>query len=509
MHVRINSKTYNGLEPLETHSPSESSSDHRLRSSSSDKQSTLKFEENHGKLFVVKQIDEEKTVKIPQLDLDNIIQKQKRKMYPFNINTQGEIIELTNKASSLDTHNDEDAIIIYDEQDQEDDTESFKLNGNDDKKHSNLFNSSFFSDLSSVHQSKHKNELQIHAEQEFEDLKKLSTDNNKIIIIDEIDDHSNQNSFLDQELNIDDIPFENEGNNHTISIIEDDDEKYNKDTVGTASGFFNDEINGFEREDETSPFSGIQIMNIDKAKEVRQNNFMRSDPSENINNLNHFLSSSKIKSSKASRDQEINKLHVNDGKSKSVPAEDREIDRDHVTFGKESTEVLDHEETDYQAFEDIIMKQNYTENYDKDADSKIRNKSVVIPRSSILLKNKKNIQKRNLEALYTSNERDKDRQTKNYSVSPSKIVFVPKKSASKERQSDYSSIKESIKYTSLKHLNKAKINFKSVKHLKNDDSNNSVNDSHQKKVGPFKFVKSKKSTPIQHIENFGSKRNIK
>lgn len=487
-HVKINSKTFDGLEPIENNSPSESSSGHRLRSSSSDNQSSWKIEENHGKLFVVKRIDEGKTVMIPQLDLDNIIQKQERKMYPFNINTRGEVIELTNKASSLDTHNDEDAIIIYDEQDQEESGESFKLNGNDDKKNSNLFNSSFFSDLSSVHKPKNKNDFQINAELEYDNLKNLNTANNKMILIDSGKDHSNQNSFLDQDLNIDCIPFENVSEG--------------------AFGFSIDEINGFEREDETSPFSGIQKVSYDNTKEVRQNNFMRSDSDENINNLNQFLNSSKMKFGKISRELNTNKLPSNDGKSKSVPAENRKIDRDHVTFGKESTEVLDHDETDYQAFEEILMKQDHTEDYDKDEETKIRNKSVVIPRSSILLKNKKNILKRNAEASYSSKERDSDSQVKNYSVSPSKIVFIPMKSNSNERPSEYENNRDTIKYTSLKHFNKAKINFKSGKHLKQDDSTNSINDSHQKKVGPFKFVKSKKSIPIQQIENYGSKSKL-
>ena len=67
-------------------------------------------------------------------------------MYPFNLNSKGEIVELTNKESSLETHNDEDAIIIYDENDQEEDSEIIKSNKN--QNNGNLFNSSFFSNLS-------------------------------------------------------------------------------------------------------------------------------------------------------------------------------------------------------------------------------------------------------------------------------------------------------------------------------------------------------------------------
>ena len=64
-------------------------------------------------------------------------------------------------------------------------------------------------------------------------------------------------------------------------------------------------------------------------------------------------------------------------------------------------------------FDEVLMKNDY--NHYDDEESKIRNKSVVIPRSSILLKNKKNMQKRNQEI------KQSDSFIKNYSVSPSKI----------------------------------------------------------------------------------------
>lgn len=206
MHSKINSRSFHGIEPLENASSSELYSEHRLRSSSSETPSTLKLEETQGKLYVIKKINEDKTVKIPQLDLGDIIEKQKRKMYPFNINTQGELIEMTQKASSIDTHNDEDAIIIYDEQDQEDDLDSFKI-GDLQKKHSNLFDSGFLSGLSSVHASNTKDKKKFKAEQDFDDIKKSTLENcNDMIMIDDKESFGNNNSFLDQDLDIDSIP---------------------------------------------------------------------------------------------------------------------------------------------------------------------------------------------------------------------------------------------------------------------------------------------------------------
>ena len=86
IHSKINSKNFDEEEPELNESSSEIYSEHRLRSSSSEKKSSIKFEETQGKLYVVKQIDDSKTVKIPQLDLDNIIQKQKKKfLYPDDV----------------------------------------------------------------------------------------------------------------------------------------------------------------------------------------------------------------------------------------------------------------------------------------------------------------------------------------------------------------------------------------------------------------------------------------
>lgn len=145
-------------------------------------------------------------------------------MYPFNINTEGEIIELSNKASSIDTHNDEDAIIIYDEQDQESsNVESFK---NQNKKHSNLFNSSFMSDLSSVHNSKKKDFLKsIHGEQNIESFKNFGSNdkNNAMIILED-----NNDSFLDKELNLDSIPFDTGLNDDSLGIIQDDVDQFDE-----------------------------------------------------------------------------------------------------------------------------------------------------------------------------------------------------------------------------------------------------------------------------------------
>lgn len=221
LHSRMNSKSFHGPEPVENESESEIYSQHRLRSSSSEKASTLRLEETQGKLYVVKKIDDLKTVKIPQLDLDNIIEKQKRKMYPFNINTQGELVEISNRESSMDTHNDEDAIIIYDEQDQEDDFGSFNELDNKNKQPSNLFNSSLFSDLSSVHKSIQKQEAEFKGEKDYEDFKHEDESNgNTMIIVDDKKDYSTHNSFLDQELNIESIHNDNNEESKNVSFIQ-------------------------------------------------------------------------------------------------------------------------------------------------------------------------------------------------------------------------------------------------------------------------------------------------
>lgn len=222
LHSRMNSKSFHGPEPVENESESEIYSQHRLRSSSSEKASTLRLEKTQGKLYVVKKIDDLKTVKIPQLDLDNIIEKQKRKMYPFNINTQGELVELSNRESSMDTHNDEDAIIIYDEKDQEDDFGSFNNDlDNKNKQHSNLFNSSLFSDLSSVHKSIQELEPELKGERNLEEIKQEDTSNmNTMIMVDDWKEYSAHNSFLDQELNIESIHNDNNEENKNVSFIQ-------------------------------------------------------------------------------------------------------------------------------------------------------------------------------------------------------------------------------------------------------------------------------------------------
>lgn len=193
LHSKMNSKNMEDAGLDKNESSSEIYSQHRLRSSSSEhERSTVRLEMTQGKLYIIKKIDEQNTVKIPKLNLDNIIQKQRRKMYPYNINTQGEIVELSQKESSLDTHNDEDAIIIYDEQDQEGD--SFKQGNSQNHKHSNLFNSSFLSELSSVHKT--EKDKKISAEKEIEEIEDMHAEIEMI----------GNNSFLDQDLGIDDIP---------------------------------------------------------------------------------------------------------------------------------------------------------------------------------------------------------------------------------------------------------------------------------------------------------------
>lgn len=84
-HSRINSKLLDGVDgtnsdenEVKDESSSEICSEHRLQSSSSDNNSTLRLEETQGKLYVIKKIDEINTVKIPQLDLNNIIEKQNK-----------------------------------------------------------------------------------------------------------------------------------------------------------------------------------------------------------------------------------------------------------------------------------------------------------------------------------------------------------------------------------------------------------------------------------------------
>lgn len=97
-------------------------------------------------------------------------------------------------------------------------------------------------------------------------------------------------------------------------------------------------------------------------------------------------------------------------------------------------------------FERNILEQDYKE-YDQEEENKLKNKSVVIPRSSILLKNKKNIRK------LKANKKEKGRAMKNYSVSPSQIMFNSHFLNSKDMEHNNES-KDQIKYTSLKNYNK-------------------------------------------------------
>jgi hypothetical protein len=392
VHNRINSKDLGIVEPLENHSSSELYSDHRLRSSSTEKEETLKFEETQGKLYVVKKIDDINTVKIPQLDLENIISKQKRKMYPYNINTQGELIENPNKESSIDTYNDEDAFICW--KDNEEESEESK-NGEGDKegKNSNLFNSSFFSDLSSVkHSTKEKNKPK--PEEKYEEIKKEKEEKpNDVIMINDNQDEGmdNHNSFLDQELNIDSINFEKEI--ESISMIKNETGEDDKAILEKALG--NIDKSHYEREDEYSQFSGIQKDISPERVEVRENNFMRNHKIKN--KLNDLVNKRYEGNFNQILGKDEDDKQIDNEKPKSLPPKERSIEQDHMTFGKDSSDTMENkEEEKCSGFDKILMKDKYKSDYESE-ETKLRNKSVVIPRSSILLKNKKNIQKRNID----------------------------------------------------------------------------------------------------------------
>jgi hypothetical protein len=511
LHSEMNSKImeYAGLDKNE--SSSEIYSQHRLRSSSSERErSTVRLEETQGKLYIIKKIDEQNTVKIPKLDLDNIIQKQKRKMYPYNINTQGEIIELSQKESSLDTHNDEDAIIIYDEQDQEEDT--FKQENSLNHKHSNLFNSSFLSELSSVH--KENKGQKVSAEKQVEEIKDMQAEIEMI----------GNNSFLDQDLNIGDTPWNN-SNFEDISVIRNEVNKSDKNIIEAALGFFDKE------DEENSPFSAIE-REVFPQNNIRKNNFMRDEdndenitshrnPSdkkfakfssndrnvENVNNLNQFLEKAKkLNTTEKSRDLQINILDSKNNKAKSVPADERKINEDQITFGKDGWDMMD--DNQIHDFDEMIMHQNYDHNFDQD-DNRIRNKSIVIPRSSVLLKNKKNLQKQK--------NQDSINAFKNFSVSPSKIVYVSKKSNPSKDHSEEEFWKG--RYGSESHdqkkVKKSKILFKANRILLKDESNPSIHEGIQKskiklvrnKIAQFKFIKHNKGMP-EHSENYGYKSKL-
>ena len=143
-------------------------------------------------------------------------------------------------------------------------------------------------------------------------------------------------------------------------------------------------------------------------------------------------------------------------------------------------------------FDEVLIKNGYN-HYDEE--SKIRNKSVVIPRSSILLKNKKNMQKCNQEVKQSDS-------FKNYSVSPSKIVFAPQRiqrgKGSNNREYDVDdTLRLDISKEPLRNLNKAKISLKTNNIFQNNDnSSNNINDRIKKnkikfvrnKIAPFKFI---------------------
>lgn len=221
---------------------------------------------------------------------------------------------------------------------------------------------------------------------------------------------------------------------------------------------------------------------------------MRNDSDENFNGLNQFLKESRIGTVKNnSREMHSNNFLENESKAKSVPAEDRKIDEDHITFGKDGCDLI---ANDIEGFEEVLLKDQYKNQYEND-EKQIRNKSVVIPRSSILLKNKKNMQKRNQDI-------QNSKSLKNYSVSPSKIVFAPKRAQrGRDSNPEYDTDEKigNMKNIPFRNLNRAKINFKNGSVFQaNDSSNQIINDSIKKnkikfvrnKIAPFKFIKNKK-----------------
>lgn len=165
----------------------------------------------------------------------------------------------------------------------------------------------------------------------------------------------------------------------------------------------------------------------------------------------------------------------------------------------------DHEIHD---FDEMIMNQDYDHNFDQD-ENKIRNKSIVIPRSSVLLKNKKNLQKQK--------NQENAKPFKNFSVSPSKIMYVSKKSNPSKDHSDedFSKGRYGSELHDQKKVKKSKIHFKANKILLRDESNPSIHEGIQKskiklvrnKIAPFKFVKHSKGMP-EHSENYGSKSKL-
>lgn len=237
---------------------------------------------------------------------------------------------------------------------------------------------------------------------------------------------------------------------------------------------------------------------------------MRSETENNISELNQMLvKGNKIQTNINSRDLQFNKLNDKDSKAKSVPAQDRAANQDHITFGKCDYETGVEEDHEAVEFKKMLLKQTYSNNLSNEED-KIRTKSVVIPRSSIQLKNKKNLQKRNAEA-------NNPKSMKDNSVSPTKIVFVPKCSNAEPENGvefgDKGSRIVNSKHVDFKSLSRVKVNIKSNKDLVIDDSNLSLNDNLQRnklklvknKVVPFKFIKNIKN-PLDQSESYVSKR---
>ncbi|CAI2366530.1 unnamed protein product [Moneuplotes crassus] len=489
MHEKINSKQFYGLEPEVNGSPSEIYSENRLHSSSSEKmESARKIEDPEGNLFVITEAAGGQTVQIPHLNLGRIIKKQKRKMYPFNINTNGELIEVTNKESSLDTFNDEDAMIIYDEKDQED-AKSLDLD-NEDPKHSNLFNSSFFSDLSSVHKVKNNDEAQIQIERDFEDFLKTDNERSRMHLDEEESHMNNHNSFLDQELNIDSVHFDHSNITKNTGLIKIQG-CANKNMVESSLGIFDDETGRFCDEKEKSSQKDQETSEKDSSKfcNVKLSNFVTYGDSLESRKLQEKSSSKSILASQKYHNNYVqSQCKTEESITQSALEAPQKVTRD-PTFGKEDNDsqcpsaVVEN----YEEFEKSIMEKHICQ-YTEEEESKIRNKSVVIPRSSILLKNKKNVKKC---------KEDKERTIKNNSVSPSRIMLNSNLKLT-QAGTENEGPKDQIKYKSLKNYNKGRINFKSSKILTGDNSMNCLNESLNKRTS--KLVKHKKKDSISNID---------
>lgn len=89
-----------------------------------------------------------KIIKIPQLNLGRIINKQKWALYPYNLDTQGWMVPTKNEKFDMESSNEsfeeEDAIILFEEGPSTDNTKPVPKS-----KNSNLiFDPSFMNDLS-------------------------------------------------------------------------------------------------------------------------------------------------------------------------------------------------------------------------------------------------------------------------------------------------------------------------------------------------------------------------